>query len=123
MLYRIICRFQNTEMAQAAARRIREKISDVFEIRLKYRSDIERTDRAMTNVVYAQSGSGTFPVRTFADNSIFYTNSFNDMIPDSEMSFECLLSVLVKEDFVENISRIMVNEGGYDLNKFEENFF
>lgn len=122
MLYRMSCMFQNTESAQAAAKRINDKLTDVFEIRLKYQSDY-RDHGVTNNIVYARSGDVVFPAKVTGNRGIFSVENSNAHVPHDELSQECQLSVLTKGEYTGVISRIMVNEGGFDIHTFEERLF
>ena len=118
MLYRIVCRFSNTEAAQAAARRLRERVADLYEIRLKYRSE-RGHDGIPNNVVYTSASNVTFPIRSMQGDGMFFFRNVSEEFENLEFSDECMMSVIVKEHR-EEVSGIMVNSGGFDIKIYQE---
>lgn len=118
MIYRIVCRFSDTEAAQVAARRMRSQIADIYEIRLQYRSDRGR-DGVPNNIVYASASNVTFPIRSMNGNGMFFFRSTKDGFPDMEFSDECMMSVIAKNN-ERQIAGIMVNSGGFDIKTHQE---
>ena len=93
---RTVCRFSGTEDAQRAARTIKEKISDIYEIKMKYRSDFAENGNAenLVNIVKYDGADGySFGERV--DNRILYNADMpRGDINLKEQSHECELSVL-----------------------------
>ena len=118
MIDRVVCRFSNTEAAQAAARRLREKIAEIYEIRLQYRSDRSR-DGVQNNIVYTSAANVTFPIRSINGDGMFFVRGAADDFGSLEYSDECLMSVIVKNN-PGGVSGIMVNSGGFDIKTYRE---
>lgn len=118
IIYRVVCRFQNTEAAQAAARRIRDRIPEIYEIRLKYRSERSR-EGIPNNIVYSSASNVTFPIRSMNGDGMFFFRNASEDFGNLEYSDECMMSVIVKNAQKE-VSGIMINSGGFDIKVYRE---
>ncbi|MDF2685566.1 MAG: hypothetical protein K0S55_747 [Clostridia bacterium] len=123
MVYRIVCKFANTEGAQAAARRINEKIPDIYEIRLRYHSQF--LDNGVTNnVIYAHTSNAVFPYSMSPDDPPMLNWESSVLgIPQMEVSDECYLTLLLEEEKVTDAHQIIFNEGGYDVKSYSSKLF
>lgn len=123
MLFRTICRFSGTEDAQKAARLIKDKIEDIYEIKMKYRS-VYRENNSVSyglNVVkYSGENDYLYPERN--GTSLFY-NKLDDgnNISENEYSRECELSVLSKASDGNRVRQFMINNGGFGIVVYTEN--
>lgn len=118
MIYRIECRFENTEAAGGAARRLRQAVPQIYEIRLRYRSDKSR-EGVSNNILYTGAVTNSFPTRTVEKNGMFYFRNAAEEEGALEYSEECMLSVIVKDD-CRQVCAILVNSGGFDIKTEEE---
>ena len=119
---RTVCRFSGTEDAQRAARTIKEKIPDIYEIKMKYRSDSAENGEAenLVNIV-KYDGSDGYSFGERVDNRTLY----NADVPRGDINFreqshECELSVLSEKNGADGVRKIMINCGGFDILRREE---
>lgn len=119
MIYKITGRFVNTESAQSAAKRISDTLEDFYEIRFIYNIKDERFT-SFNNVLYSAAATASLlpngiPLHNVPDSVSFELDT--DYPPErySEISEECLLSVLTSEKSYEKVRMIMYNENGYDV--------
>ena len=123
MLFRTICRFSGTEDAQRAARIIKEKIENVYEIKMKYRSitnDNDMISGELNVVKYSGENNYSYPDRE--GSSLFYKRlDGSSGVSRSEYSRECELSVLSGASEADGVRRIMINNGGFGIVIYSEN--
>ena len=123
MLFRTICRFSGTEDAQRAARIINEKIENVYEIKMKYRSitnDNDMISGELNVVKYSGENNYSYPDRE--GSSLFYKRLDDSSgVSRSEYSRECELSVLSGASEADGVRRIMINNGGFGIVIYSEN--
>lgn len=123
MLFRTICRFSGTEGAQRAARIIKEKIENVYEIKMKYRSitnDNDMISGELNVVKYSGENNYSYPDRE--GSSLFYKRLDDSSgVARSEYSRECELSVLSGASEADGVRRIMINNGGFGIVIYSEN--
>ena len=123
MLFRTICRFSGTEDAQRAARIIKEKIENVYEIKMKYRSitnDNDMISGELNVVKYSGENNYSYPDRE--GSSLFYKMlDDNSGVSRIEYSRECELSVLSGASEADGVRRIMINNGGFGIVIYSEN--
>ena len=123
MLFRTICRFSGTEDAQRAARIIKEKIENVYEIKMKYRSitnDNDMISGELNVVKYSGENNYSYPDRE--GSSLFYKRLDDSSgVSRSEYSRGCELSVLSGASEADGVRRIMINNGGFGIVIYSEN--
>ena len=113
MIYRIVGRFSNTELAQTAAKRTTETVPDVFEVRLYYKTREEESG-IFNNIRYAQAVNSVLP-RMSPDSTSSEYSEEEMTYPLSEMSEESLVSVITSEKYVDTVRKIFYNCGGFDV--------
>lgn len=122
MFFRTVCRFSGTEDAQRAARAIKEKAEDIYEIKMKYRSVVRENNvlsAGLNEVYYSGAKRGGYSHES--GNSLFY-NSLGDMgyVPQNEYSRECELSVLSSAESAGKVRMFIVNCGGFGVTVYTE---
>lgn len=123
MIYKMVCKFANTEKAQSAAHRINEKIPNIYEIRLRYHSQYLENG-VTSNVIYAQTTNAIFPYSMTSDepSEINWQDGIMG-IPQMEVSDQCYLTLLIEEENVITAQQIIFNEGGYDVKSYTSKLY
>lgn len=113
MIYRIVGRFNNTELAQTAAKRTSETVPEIYEIRLYYRTQEEESG-VFNNIRYLRAVNSVMPQPSVGSVSSEYSGEELGY-PFAEMSSACLVSVMTADPYADTVRSIMYNCGGFDV--------
>lgn len=114
MTCRITARFNNTESAQAAARAVKERVKDVYNIRLQYSQDIPNKVY-INSINYTESGimmHTSAPLYEYPTINAWPYGTAN--LISGEVSEECGVEIFADNGSLRRIRQIIVNNGGYD---------